>query len=120
VTGRRGRRRKQLLGDHNGKKILEYERGITSLHSVEKSLWKRLWTCSSKAGYGVNESGKCNKISLLALYCDNQVTKKCATITNFSICATKQYAYPAMYTPHMNRDSSNVEKLCHTPDHRFC
>jgi hypothetical protein len=27
------------------KKILETERGITRSHYVEKSLWKRLWTC---------------------------------------------------------------------------
>jgi hypothetical protein len=27
------------------RRILEIERGSTSLHSLENSLWKRLWTC---------------------------------------------------------------------------
>jgi hypothetical protein len=43
MTGRRGRRRKQLLeGKEN---ILEIERGSTRSHPVENSLWKRLRTC---------------------------------------------------------------------------
>jgi hypothetical protein len=42
MTGRRGRRRKQILDDLKEKKILEIERGSTRLHPVEKSLWKRL------------------------------------------------------------------------------
>jgi hypothetical protein len=42
VTGRRGRKRKQLLDDvKGGKKIVDIERGGTRSHS---SLWKRLWT----------------------------------------------------------------------------
>jgi hypothetical protein len=45
MTGRRGRRRKQLLDDLKGKeKILEIERGSTRSHTVENSLWKRLQT----------------------------------------------------------------------------
>ena len=45
VTGRRGRRCKQLLYDLT-KRVLEFKRGSTKSHSVENSLWKRLWTCS--------------------------------------------------------------------------
>jgi len=49
VTGRRGRRCKQALDDLKEKKrILEIERGSAKSPSVEKSLWKRLWTCSKK------------------------------------------------------------------------
>jgi len=39
VTGRRGRRRLQLLID------LKEKRGSTRSHCVENALWKRLWTC---------------------------------------------------------------------------
>jgi hypothetical protein len=42
VTGRRERRRKQLLDDLKGKRILAIESGITRWHSVENSLQKRL------------------------------------------------------------------------------
>ena len=46
MTGRRGRRRKQLLDDFKGgKRIQETERGSSRYHTVENSLWKRLWTC---------------------------------------------------------------------------
>jgi len=46
IMGRRGLRCKQLLDDLKGKnRIQEIERGSTRLHSVENSLWKRLWTC---------------------------------------------------------------------------
>jgi hypothetical protein len=48
VTGRRGRRSKQLLNDL--KNILETKRQSTRSYSVEKLLWKRLWTCL-KTGY---------------------------------------------------------------------
>jgi hypothetical protein len=40
MTGRRGRRRKQLLDD-----LEKTERGSTRSHSVENSLSKRLWIC---------------------------------------------------------------------------
>jgi hypothetical protein len=44
-TGRRGRRRKQLLDDLKGnKKILEIERGSTGSCCLENWLRKRLWT----------------------------------------------------------------------------
>ena len=43
VTGRQGRRRKQLLSGLK-ERILETERGSTSLHCVENQLWQRLWT----------------------------------------------------------------------------
>jgi hypothetical protein len=42
VTGRQGKRRKQLLDDLKKKKVtLEIEPGSTSSHSVENSLCKR-------------------------------------------------------------------------------
>jgi len=44
MTGRRGRRRKQLLVDLR-KKILETERRSNRSHNVENLFWKRLWTC---------------------------------------------------------------------------
>jgi len=34
--------------------IVDIERGSTKWHSVENSLWKRLWTCS-KADCGMDE-----------------------------------------------------------------
>jgi hypothetical protein len=46
VKGRRGKRRKQLLDElQDNDKKLKVERGSTRSHSVENSLWKRLWTC---------------------------------------------------------------------------
>jgi hypothetical protein len=49
VTGRRGRRRKQLLDDIKEKEwIIEIERDSTGSHRVENSLWKRLWTCRTR------------------------------------------------------------------------
>jgi hypothetical protein len=54
MTGRRGKRRKQLLDDLKEEKILEIERGSTRSHRVETSLWKRLRTCR-KTDYGMNE-----------------------------------------------------------------
>jgi hypothetical protein len=48
VTGRRGKRHKQLLYD------LKKKRGSTRSHSVENSLWKRIWTCR-KTDYRMNE-----------------------------------------------------------------
>jgi hypothetical protein len=44
VTGRRGRRRKQLLDDLK-ENYMEIERESTRSQSVENALWKRLWTC---------------------------------------------------------------------------
>ena len=43
VTGRRGRRLKQLLDDLK-ENYVEIERERTRSQSVENSLWKRLWT----------------------------------------------------------------------------
>jgi hypothetical protein len=44
-TGRRGRRRRQLLDDlKEAKRILEIERESTTPHSVENWFWKKLWT----------------------------------------------------------------------------
>jgi hypothetical protein len=57
MTGRRGRKRKQLLDDLKGKeKILEIESGSTRSHSMENSLWKRLRTCR-KTDYGMMNEG---------------------------------------------------------------
>jgi hypothetical protein len=53
MTGRRGRRHKQLLDDLKEKRI---ERESTRLHPVENSLWKRLRTCR-KTDYRMNEPG---------------------------------------------------------------
>ena len=51
MTGRRGRRRKQLLDD------LREKRGErTRSHCVAKSLRKRLWNCR-KTDCGENEQG---------------------------------------------------------------
>jgi hypothetical protein len=52
MTGRRGRRRKQLLND-----LKEIERGSTRSHPVENSLWKRLQTCR-KTDYRMNDFEK--------------------------------------------------------------
>jgi hypothetical protein len=54
MTGRRGRRSKQLLDDLKEKRILEIERGNTRSQSMEISLWKRLRTCH-KTDYRMNE-----------------------------------------------------------------
>jgi hypothetical protein len=55
LTGRRGRRGKQILDDPTGKeRILEIGRESTKSQSVENSLWKRLWTCC-KTSKGMNE-----------------------------------------------------------------
>jgi hypothetical protein len=55
MTGRRGRRRKQLLDDlKENEKIPEIERGSTRSHPMENSLWKRLRTCR-KTDYRMNE-----------------------------------------------------------------
>ena len=45
MTGRRGRRRKQLSDDlEETKGYCKKERRSTRSHSVENSIWKRLWT----------------------------------------------------------------------------
>jgi hypothetical protein len=55
VTGRRGRRGKQLLGDIKWKeKILELERLSSRSHCVGNWLWKVLWT-GRKRDYVINE-----------------------------------------------------------------
>jgi hypothetical protein len=45
-TRRRGRRRKQML-DHlkEARTCLEVEGGSSGSHSLENSVWKKLWTC---------------------------------------------------------------------------
>jgi len=45
VTGRRRRRRKQLLDDLNEKRILKYQRESTRSHSVENYLSKEIRAC---------------------------------------------------------------------------
>ena len=55
VTGRQGRRIKQLLNEFKKTKgVLEIERGNNRSLCVENSLSKRLWTCR-KIDYGQNE-----------------------------------------------------------------
>jgi len=50
VTGRRGRRRRKLLGDLKGKEmILSFEGGSSRSHYVESWRWKRLWMCRKSA-----------------------------------------------------------------------
>jgi GR25 family glycosyltransferase involved in LPS biosynthesis len=50
LTGRRGKRSKQLLDDLKEKRrILEIERGCTRSHCVEYLIGKRLW--ASRATY---------------------------------------------------------------------
>jgi hypothetical protein len=56
VTGRRGRRRRQIVDDLQEKTgYWKSERGETSSHSLETSLWKGL-------GAGHNTDGRCNKL----------------------------------------------------------
>jgi hypothetical protein len=46
VTGRQGRRSRELLDDLKEKeRIFSFERRSSGTHYVESSLWKRLWTC---------------------------------------------------------------------------
>jgi hypothetical protein len=53
-TRRRGNRRKQLLNDPEGsKKTLEVEGGSSGLHSLENSVWKRLWTLTDREKGGL-------------------------------------------------------------------
>jgi hypothetical protein len=56
VTGRRGRRRKQILNDLKETTVYwKLEEAVpTSSHSVKKSLWKSLRTCR-KRDYGIND-----------------------------------------------------------------
>jgi hypothetical protein len=58
MTGRLGRRHKQLLDDFRENRILEIERGNTRSHSLENALRKRLWT-SRKTDYRMNKSLRC-------------------------------------------------------------
>jgi hypothetical protein len=54
VTGRGGRRHKQLLGDLKWKeRTLEIEIGRTRLYCVQNWPWKRLWACR-KTDYWIN------------------------------------------------------------------
>jgi hypothetical protein len=54
-VGRRGRQRKQLLDDlYKKEMILDVECGSPRSHSVENSLWMRLWICH-KTSYEMNE-----------------------------------------------------------------
>jgi hypothetical protein len=54
MTGRRGRRHKQLLDDLKEKRDTGIERGSTRSHPVENLFWKRLRTCR-KTDYRMNE-----------------------------------------------------------------
>ena len=55
MSGRQGRRRKQLLDDLKGKeRILEIKKEITRSQSVDDSLSKNVWSFR-KIVYGMNE-----------------------------------------------------------------
>jgi hypothetical protein len=54
VTGKKRRRRKQLLDDLKLTRILEIENGSTRSYCVENWLWKKLRTCH-KTDYGMSE-----------------------------------------------------------------
>ena len=55
MTGRRERRRKQLLDELRGREmIVEIERGNTRSHSEENYPWKKPWTCR-ETDYGMIE-----------------------------------------------------------------
>jgi Cys-tRNA synthase (O-phospho-L-seryl-tRNA:Cys-tRNA synthase) len=59
VSGRRGRRCNLLLDELKERRILEIERGSTTWHCMQNSLWKRLWTCH-KTDYGINDTSRRN------------------------------------------------------------
>ena len=73
MTGRRGRRRKQLLDEM----MLEVERGSTRSHSVENSLWKKLCTCR-RTDYGMTEviADTCKRKEMLFIYVELKVVMK--------------------------------------------
>ena len=45
VTGRQGRRRSKLLDDLKERRGYSFEGGSSGWHYMERSFWKRLWTC---------------------------------------------------------------------------
>ena len=52
MTGRRGRRRKQIMDDLKDiESIMEIESGNTLSPSMEKSRWKKLWTCRKRKNF---------------------------------------------------------------------
>jgi hypothetical protein len=63
VSGRRGRRPRQLMDDLKNKDI---ERGNIRLHSVENLLSNRLWTCHKQTTEYTNIT-KGTNISLVVL-----------------------------------------------------
>jgi hypothetical protein len=79
VTGRGGKRRKQLLDDLKEKKILEIERGSTRSHPVENSLWKRLRTCH-KTDYRRNNLSELRVICAVAGDWAKQSGQSCGRI----------------------------------------
>jgi hypothetical protein len=72
MTGRRGRRRKQLLDD-----LKEIERGSTISHPVENSLWKRLRT-RHKTDYRMNE---CDLYTWRSKYILQKVLSVCLSVS---------------------------------------
>jgi hypothetical protein len=55
-TGRQGRRCKKLVeGLREKEKILKFESSKIELLSLEKLLWRRLRTCSSRTKYEMNK-----------------------------------------------------------------
>jgi hypothetical protein len=68
VTGRRRRRSKQLLDDFK-----ENERGSTRSHSVEHSLWQRMWNCR-KADCGMGDGNAA--VQLFSAFSMNDTVKR--------------------------------------------
>ena len=48
VTGRLGRRRKQIMLTLGNERVLQNEIGSTRSNSLENSFWSRLWTCRNE------------------------------------------------------------------------
>jgi hypothetical protein len=62
VTGREGRRRKQLLGDLKETSGYWKLKGEAPDRSMENCLWKRLWSCR-KSDFGMSDWQRMSQIS---------------------------------------------------------
>ena len=80
MTGRRERRRKQLLDD------LTERRGYCKSHCVENWLWKRLWACR-KTDYG--DRRKERKITMDARFSAETSSERVNDILRNICCLTE-------------------------------
>jgi hypothetical protein len=65
LTGRPGRRYKQLLEDRKEKRgYRKLKEGSTRSHSLENSLWKRLRTCRKTDCYVIKSAALFRKLNL--------------------------------------------------------